>query len=77
MTTLILKINRVDDVRLFPPRFLVDVSTYFDVITRHRHRIALFSMPIAWCPSAYDEDDLAGKVDTHDFGAHNAILCRY
>ena len=63
MTTLILKINKVDDVRLSPPRFLVDVSTCFDVITRHRHIIVLFykGLPIAWCPSTSNEDDLAGK----------------
>ena len=35
------------------------VSMFYDVIIRCRHRIALFCVPITWCASAYNEDDLA------------------
>ena len=31
-------------------------------------------MHITWSASTYDEDDLAGKVGSHDYGAHAAIV---
>ena len=69
------------NVRRFFPSFLLDVSTCYDVITRNRHRIALFFVPKRLRTGAYNEDDLAGKSPTqsldpdgsHDFSAYNAI----
>ena len=40
------------------------VTMFYDVITRCGQRIALLSVPITWSASAYDEDDLGGKVGT-------------
>ena len=35
------------------------VNMFYDVVTRVRHKIALFCVPITWCASAYNIDDLA------------------
>ena len=36
-------------------------SMFDDVIIRFWHKIALFGVPITWCASAYNEEDLAGE----------------
>lgn len=41
------------------PRFLIEVSTCYDVMTRHGQRIKLFYVPTTWCASAYNEGYLA------------------
>ena len=36
------------------------VSMFYDVIIRYRKKIAFFGVPVTWCASAYNEDDVAG-----------------
>ena len=56
-----------DDVHRFFPRFLIDVSTCYDVIIRYRFKIALSAVPttktIWW-----------GKVGKNDFDSYTAIM---
>lgn len=52
---------KVHDVRRFFFQFLIDFSKCYDVITRHRHNIAIFSVPVTWCANnANNEDDSPG-----------------
>lgn len=57
MTTLI---NITNDMPRFLTSFLVDTSICYDVITPHRHRLALLCVPPTWCANAYNKDDLPG-----------------
>lgn len=45
-------------MRRMSPRFVVDVSTCYDIIYRYRHRIALSGVSVTWCVSVYNEDYL-------------------
>ena len=43
---------------------------FYDVLTRYRHRIVPFGMPVTWCARAYNGEDLAGE-SMRDYGACN------
>ena len=34
---------------------------FYDVMTRYKHKIALFCVSVTWCASAYNEDGLEGE----------------
>lgn len=58
----------------FFPRFLVDINTCHDVVTRCRRKIAIF-----WCLERgvlvpLTKTIRQGKVNTYDFGAYDAIV---
>ena len=54
-------LNNAYDEHRFSPLLPIDVSTFYDVITRCRLKIVLFGVRVTWCVSAYNEDDLAGE----------------
>ena len=53
---------------------ICQVGMLYDVISRCRHKIALFGVSMTWCASASNEDDLAGESGTRNFSVCNAIV---
>ena len=53
--------NEEDDARRFPPHFLVDAGSCYNVITRRRHKIASFWVLVTWCAGTNNEEDLVGE----------------
>ena len=53
------------DMCQFFLRLLVDVSAYHVVIFKYKEKAVLVCVPITWCTSAYNKDDLAGKSPVH------------
>ena len=71
MPTFMKKLTFMTCVDKFP-RFLVDISIFYDVISWFRHKTALFLLSITWYASnEYDLARKVGRVNTrywHIFG---------
>ena len=38
------------------------VSMFYDVISRCKHIITFFGVPVTWCANAYNKENLAGDT---------------